>query len=197
MIDVRHAMSDGRRAVSDARYRESAQGLSILGQRIALLFGVFGDSGTEPVPARNGHNSHRLRPNARLCVPHKPDTHSRHLGGLYTEMRRYRETGDQYRRSLNILKQMSPAPNARIVRTLYWLGQNYLQQGEKASAENVFARAVEIVQRNPVPDAETPMLLDAYADILKSVGKLQEALHAEAKRARAAMALTVRVPNPN
>ena len=43
-----------------------------------------------------------------------------------------------------------------------------------------------------------PMLLDAYADVLKSVGKLQEALplQAEAQRMRVSMALTVRAPNP-
>ena len=61
------------------------------------------------------------------------------------------------------------------------------------------ARAVEIARRNPVPDPEMPILLDAYADILKSLGKVQNALrlNTEARRMRAVMALTVRVPNPD
>jgi tetratricopeptide (TPR) repeat protein len=108
------------------------------------------------------------------------------LAGLYSEMRRYSETEDQYRRSLAILEQMSPAPNARIVLTLHWLGKNYLQQGEKTSAESTLARAVEIARRNPVPDPEMPILLDAYADILKSLGKVQDAQrpNTEARRTR-------------
>jgi len=120
------------------------------------------------------------------------------LGGLYTEMRRYSETGDQYRRSLAILEQMTPAPDARIVRTLHWLAKNYIQLGDKTSAESALARAVEIARRNRVPNPEMPMLLDAYGDILKSLGKVQEAqrLHTEARRTRAALALMIRVPNP-
>jgi tetratricopeptide (TPR) repeat protein len=98
------------------------------------------------------------------------------LGGLYTELRRYSETGDQYRRSLTILEQMTPAPDARIVRTLHWLAKNYIQLGEKTSAESALARAVEIARHNRVPNPEMPMLLDAYGDILKSLGKVQEAL---------------------
>src|SRR5262245_38787811 len=120
------------------------------------------------------------------------------LGGLYTEMRRYSETGDQYRRRLSILEQMTPAPDAKIVLTLYWLAKNYTKLGEKISAESALARAVEIARRSRVPNPEMPMLLDAYGDILKSLGKVQEAqrLHTEARRTRAAMALTVRVPKP-
>jgi tetratricopeptide (TPR) repeat protein len=120
------------------------------------------------------------------------------LAELYTEMRRYKETEDQYRRSLSILEQMSPVPNARIAQTLYWLGQNYLQQGDKARTESVLAQAVEIARRNPQPDLEMPALLDAHADSLKSLGKNQESqlLYAEARRMRLTMALTVREPKP-
>ena len=121
------------------------------------------------------------------------------LGILYTELRRYSEAKDQYRRSLTILEQTRPALDGRIVRTLHWLSKIYVQEGNKTSAESVLAQAVEIARRNPAPDPEMPMLLDSYADTLKSLGKLQAALslHAEAKRTRAAMALTVRVPKPN
>ena len=121
------------------------------------------------------------------------------LGGLYTEMRRYSEVEDRYRRSLTILEQMNPAPNGGIVLTLHWLGKNYVQQGEKSTAERVLTRAVAIARRNPLLDSEMPILLDAHADILESLGKIEEAqrLRAEARQRRAAMALTVRVPNPN
>ncbi len=120
------------------------------------------------------------------------------LADLYTEMRRYKETECQYRRSLSILEQMSPVPNAGIAQTLYWLGQNYLHQGDKAHTESVLAQAVEIARRNPQPDLEMPALLDAHADILKSLGKNQESqlLYAEARRMRLEMALTVRVSKP-
>ena len=71
----------------------------------------------------------------------------------------------------------------------------FLRNGKKTCAENVLAQAVDISRRNPLADSETPKILDAYADILKSSGKLQEAqrLRAEAKRIRATMALTVSV----
>src|SRR5262249_29185757 len=117
------------------------------------------------------------------------------LGGLYVEMRRYREAEDYYRRSLTIWEQMTPVPVGKIERTLHDLSEAYLKDGEKTSAENVLAQAVDIARRNPLPDFETPKILDAYADILKSSGKLQEAQHlrAEAERIRATMALTVRV----
>ena len=105
--------------------------------------------------------------------PYLAWTHG-NLAELYTEMRRYKETEDQYRHSLSIFEQMSPVPNARIAQTLYRLGQNYLKQGDKARTESALARAVEIARRNPQPILEMPALLDAHADILKSLGKTQE-----------------------
>jgi len=52
-------------------------------------------------------------------------------------MGRHSEVEGQYRRSLTILEQMSPAPNGGIVLTLHWLGKSYLQQGEKSNAEDI------------------------------------------------------------
>jgi tetratricopeptide (TPR) repeat protein len=121
------------------------------------------------------------------------------LGILYTEMRRYSEAKDQYRRSLTILEQTRPTLDGRIVWTLHWLSKTYIQEGNQSSAESVLAQAVGIARRDPAPNPELPLLLDAYADTLKSLGKLQEALtlHAEARRTRAAMALTVRPRKPD
>lgn len=120
------------------------------------------------------------------------------LAGLYLETGRYSEAEDRYRRSLTILEQTRPALDGRIVRTLQWLSKTYLKEGEKTLAESALAQAVEIARHNPASDPAMPMLLDTYADVLKSVGKLQQALplQAEAQRMRISMALTVRVPNP-
>jgi tetratricopeptide (TPR) repeat protein len=119
------------------------------------------------------------------------------LGGLYIESHRYSEAKDQYRRSLSILETMRPVPDRTIVGTLRALSLIYLQEGEKTTAERMLERAVNIARHNRAPDSEMPSLLDAYADILKSLGKMQEALtlQAEARRVRTILALTVRVPN--
>jgi tetratricopeptide (TPR) repeat protein len=119
------------------------------------------------------------------------------LGGLYIEMRRYREAEDYYRRSLAMLEEIRPIVPGKIQRTLHNLSKAYLRRGEKTSAEKVLAQAVDTARRNPV-DRETTNILDAYADVLKSLGKLEDArrVQAEARRARANTALTVRAPKP-
>ena len=121
------------------------------------------------------------------------------LGGLYTEMQRFTEAEAQYRRSLDILEKMSPIPHGSIVENLQALAQVYLREGDTAGAESTLARAVEIARRNPSPDLKMPALLDAYADILRSLGKLNEAqrLTAEARFMRATETMTVRIPKPN
>jgi tetratricopeptide (TPR) repeat protein len=119
------------------------------------------------------------------------------LGSLYTEMQRLSEAGAQYRRSLDILEKMSPIPHGRIVETLHVLAQVYLREGDTTGAESTLSRAVQIARRNPRPDLRMPSLLDAYADILRSLGKLNEAqlLTAEARFMRATETMTVRIPN--
>jgi tetratricopeptide (TPR) repeat protein len=121
------------------------------------------------------------------------------LGSLYTEMQRFTEAGAQYRRSLDILEKMSPTPHGRIVETLQTLAQVYLREGDTTDAEGTLAEAVQIARRNPSPDLKMPTLLDEYADILRSLGKLNEAqlLNAEARFMRATETMTVRVPKPN
>ena len=118
------------------------------------------------------------------------------LGILYSEMGRYGDAEDQYRRSLSILEQSSPALDLRMSRTLHFLAKNYLRKGDRSRAEEALSRAVQIARRNLVPDPEMPQLLEAYADVLKSLGRTEEAqrLGVEARRIRAASALTVRVP---
>jgi tetratricopeptide (TPR) repeat protein len=114
-------------------------------------------------------------------------------------MPRHSEAKDPYLQSLNILEQMNPIPDDSIVGTLQALSKIYLREGDKSSAESALGRAVEISRRNPVPHPDMPTLLDAYANVLKSLGKFQQAqsLNAEARRTRAAIALTVRVPKPD
>jgi tetratricopeptide (TPR) repeat protein len=103
---------------------------------------------------------------------------------------------DLYRRSLAILEQSSPVLDLRMSRTLHFLAKNYLRTGERCKAEETLAKAVEISRRHPVPDPEMPQLLEAYGDVLKSVGRTQEAqrLRGEARRIRAVSALAVRAP---
>jgi hypothetical protein len=72
-----------------------------------------------------------------------------------------------------------------------------LKQRNKIGAEQALAEAIERVRRTSLTDdPEIPALFDSYTNLLKSIGKLDEArqAYAEAKRIRAAMALTVRVP---
>lgn len=119
------------------------------------------------------------------------------LGDLYIELRRHGQAEGLYRRSLDILEQMSPVPARRIVATLQSLSRICLQKGQKADAESMLARAVAIARRSFASDPETPKLLEAYGEILKSLGKPEEAqqMRSEARRMRAAIALTVRLPN--
>jgi len=118
------------------------------------------------------------------------------LGALYTEMGRYTEAAEQYRRGLLILKQMSPVPHAQIARVYREISKMYLKKGDKTSAESTLASAVDSARRNPILDAEFPELLEKYADLLETSGKIREAqvLRTEARRTRTALALVVHVP---
>jgi tetratricopeptide (TPR) repeat protein len=121
------------------------------------------------------------------------------LANLYTEMRRHREAEGLYRHSLSILERLKPVPDGRLIDTLQALSRLYLNEGENTAAENILAQAVAIARGNPALGPSVPTLLDAYAKILKSLGKTQDAqsLVDEARRRRAALALTVRVPSRN
>ena len=115
---------------------------------------------------------------------------------MYSEIGRYDDAEDQYRRSLGILEQASPALDVRISRTLHFLAKNYVRKGDRRRAEEALAKAVQIARHNPTPNPEMPQLLEAYGDVLKTRGRVQEAqlLRVEARRIRAELALTIRVP---
>jgi len=118
------------------------------------------------------------------------------LASVYTEMRRYRDAEELYRRSLNILQQTNPPLDAKIVRTLHALSKTYLRQGDATRAESVLARAADLARRNPLSREDLPMILEAYAEVLKSRGQteLAQYLRLEARQTRAEMRLTVRAP---
>jgi tetratricopeptide (TPR) repeat protein len=135
----------------------------------------------------------------RILGPAHPDVALTlaNLGEVYTETGRYRQGMDQYEQCLNILRTATPPLDGRIARTLQLVASNYLKQRDKIGAEHALAEAIERVRRTSVTDdPEIPALFDSYANLLKSIGKLDEArqAYAEAKRIRAAIALTVRVP---
>jgi tetratricopeptide (TPR) repeat protein len=137
----------------------------------------------------------------RLLGPVHPDVAltRANLGLLYMEMRMFEDAQKQYLLSLAITEQQDPIVSARVVRTLYLLSGSYVQADKKEEAERVLTRAVEIVRNDPLIDSETLVVLEAYSDLLESTGNLEAArvVHAEAKRARAEMALTVRIKNQN
>jgi tetratricopeptide (TPR) repeat protein len=135
-------------------------------------------------------------PEQRLGLTHPDLTLTlANLGVFYTEVGRYREAEDQYRRSLVILERAAPALDGRTGSHAARARKNLSSSGEKTSAESTLARAVELARHNPVAYAEIPALLDTYAAVLKSLGKSDDAqrLRAEAQRTRAAMASRVRV----
>jgi tetratricopeptide (TPR) repeat protein len=122
------------------------------------------------------------------------------LGQLYTDMRRFEDAENQYRTSLAITEQGDPVIEAQVVRTLYLLSMSYVLTGRRTDAEAVLARAVEIIHKNThLNGDQIPAVLDAYSALLKTNGKIQQSalIRAEAKRARAELALTVRIKNEN
>ena len=147
--------------------------------------------------AENAYNR-ALEMTEQMMGPAHPDLPFTlaNLGALYTEMGLYVEAEDRYKRSLRILEKMNPVPHAQMARVYHELGKVYLRNKDKISAESALAHAVESARRNPTPDAELPELLEKYAELLESSGKLREAqiLRTEARRTRAALALIVRVP---
>jgi len=116
------------------------------------------------------------------------------LGDLYKGLKRYTEAEAQYRRSLAIIEKGDPLLPVRLIHTFYALSQIYVEQGDKVQAEQVLARAADVVGPGSVWNPEIPDVLESYSRVLGSVGKLQQAreLHRKAAHARAFMTLTVR-----
>jgi tetratricopeptide (TPR) repeat protein len=117
------------------------------------------------------------------------------LGDLYADMKRYPDAEEQFQRSLVILEKTKPMFAGRLVHTLFKLSRVYLLRGDKAAAEEMLARAAEVVRSTGVTTSEVPAVLETYSMLLESIGKRQQALdaHSRAARTRAAMTLTVRV----
>jgi hypothetical protein len=80
-----------------------------------------------------------------------------------------------------------------MIHALHGLSKLYLEKGDKTQAEQVLARAAEVVGPSPVWNPEVPDLLETYSKLLKSAGKSQQAedLHWRASRL-VSMTLTVR-----
>jgi tetratricopeptide (TPR) repeat protein len=117
------------------------------------------------------------------------------LADLYTDLKRYTEAEALYRRSLAILEEGKPPLTVRMIHTLHGLSRVYIEQGDKTQAEVILARVAELIGPHPSWNPEIPEVLEAYAKLLKSVGKPQHArdLHGRAARTLASMTLTVRV----
>lgn len=135
----------------------------------------------------------------RILGPSHPDLvlTLANLGEVYTQIGRYAEAMNQYDRCLAILRNSKPTLDGRIARILQLVSTTHLKQGDKASAEKALADAVDLARHTSViDDPSVPDMFDGYANLLKQVGKTEQArqIHAEAQRMRAALALTVRVP---
>jgi tetratricopeptide (TPR) repeat protein len=119
------------------------------------------------------------------------------LGEVYTQLGRFAEAMNQYDRCLAILRATTPRLDGRIVRVLQLVSSNYLKRGDKASAERTLSEAVGLARKTTLSDdLGIPDMFDSYANLLKQSGKNDQAqdIRAEAKRLRAASALTVRAP---
>jgi tetratricopeptide (TPR) repeat protein len=115
------------------------------------------------------------------------------LGDFYTDLKRYEEAEAQFKRSLAILEETRPLLTARTIHALNALSKLYLEKGANREAEQVLARAAEVVGPRPAWNPEVPGLLETYAKLLKSTGKSQQAedLHWRAIRLASMNLLTV------
>src|SRR4029079_10010473 len=103
----------------------------------------------------------------------------------------------QYQRALAILND-DAVFQSRIARLLDGLSRTYSAAGRATDAEATLARAVPIARNNVKQHPDLTSIMDAYASMLKSRGKDQEAeqLRAEAKRARRTAELLVNAYAP-
>jgi Tfp pilus assembly protein PilF len=115
------------------------------------------------------------------------------------DQKRYREAENHLRRSLAIQEEIRPVIPNRMIHTLHELGRVYLSAGDREKAEVPLARAVDVATSNNVSTPEAADVFEAYAFLLNSAGKRQEAqeIHSKAMRTRASLAFTVRVHDLN
>jgi tetratricopeptide (TPR) repeat protein len=117
------------------------------------------------------------------------------LGKLYLDMGRLDEAEAQILESLLITRQTNPILELRVIRTLHLLSDVYVRAGKMEQAQDALAQAAEMARHNLDRDPEKAIVLEAYSDMLKKLGRAQEAesLHTEALRARAAASLVAPV----
>jgi len=116
------------------------------------------------------------------------------LGSFYIGISRFKDAEDQFRRSLMILKDSAEASQQySIMMALYGLGTTYFRQNQIARAEEPLAKAAQMARTAAMPSSEAPEILETYANVLQGLWNLAEAqrVHAEAKRIRVSLALTV------
>jgi tetratricopeptide (TPR) repeat protein len=117
------------------------------------------------------------------------------LGELYLEMRQFDQAEAEVVESLRITRQTNPVPEQRVIRTMHLLSDIYVRAGKLEQAEAVLVQAVEMARHNFERDPEKAIVLEAYSQLLKNLGRTHEAdaLHMEALRARAAVLLVAPV----
>ena len=122
------------------------------------------------------------------------------LAALYTDTGRYAEAEEQYQRALSILEPADSNFETRIARLLHGLSRMYSAAGRKSDAESALVRAAAIARRKVAEHSDMVLILDEFAERLRTSGKVKEAeeLRGVAKRARVAAALVVsgRRPSP-
>ena len=120
------------------------------------------------------------------------------LGVLYTEMTRYRDAEDQYRRALKILDGRGSDFDVRTAQTLHMLSVTYQRAGRKGDAASTLAEAAAIARRNLDKTPDMVAIVEDYSAALKMQGKAAEAeeLRAQAKRARTSAGLVINAHHP-
>ncbi|HEY2385048.1 MAG TPA: tetratricopeptide repeat protein [Terriglobia bacterium] len=122
------------------------------------------------------------------------------LGSLYMDMGRFKEAEIQFQHSFALLDHADLSFNeAAIMDTLYQLARVCVARNEEAGARPLLERAAAIARKhtNEGEMPETAAIFDLYSRVLKELSNASEAEHVqnEARRIRAAMALTVPIGN--
>ena len=120
------------------------------------------------------------------------------LGSFYSDMGRLSEAEKHFQLSLAILEGANVrGADATLMHTLYELAGTYIREHQEARAEPLLAQATTIARKHAAAGEmpEIAEIFDMYSRVLKDLSNASEAEHlqSEARRVRAAMALTVPV----
>jgi tetratricopeptide (TPR) repeat protein len=116
------------------------------------------------------------------------------LGAVETEMGKYAEAVDHYRRALKILESSPSDFATSAARILRELSKTYSRSGQKDEAQVTLAEAAELARANLERAPDMAAIVDDYAAVLKNQGRTREAdeLSRQARQARAVSGMVIR-----